>query len=158
MLAYIAFAINSLQKRGVWIICTRFYTILLCIFSKPTMIKLAIFFFLLPTICHGLECVFHTDPIHPVNPRFQERNVTGVKKYECSAQDKYCVYFEGNLEATGRNQAFSVRACESDLMHYVDPIGDTIGHKLSVKCVVSFIVKVNRALNWVCTKRKSRSS
>jgi hypothetical protein len=102
------------------------------------MIKFFIFICLLPAICHGLSCIFHTDPVHPINPRLQDRNATGVKQYECSADDKYCVYFEGNLETTGRNQTFSVRACESDLMHYVNPIGETIGHTLAVKCHVSF--------------------
>lgn len=31
-------------------------------------------------ISNALECVFHTDPIHPVNPKFQDRNITGVKQ------------------------------------------------------------------------------
>lgn len=93
---------------------------------------------LLPTIILSRECIFHTDTVHTVNPpRFQGESGTGTKQYECLEGDNYCVYFEGIFETTGRNQTFDVRSCESDLMYYIGPIGETIGHELEVRCQVN---------------------
>ncbi|KAI6183483.1 hypothetical protein M3Y97_00494000 [Aphelenchoides bicaudatus] len=71
------------------------------------------------------------------------------------------------METTGQNQTFSVRACESDLMHYLNPIGDKIGHKLQVKCqkegtveknVGAFTYFINCCTDSDCDKKDTNSA
>jgi hypothetical protein len=49
------------------------------------MYQLVLLLFLVVfTSLNALNCVFHTDPIHPVNPRFEEIQTTNLKQVKVS--------------------------------------------------------------------------
>jgi len=88
-----------------------------------------------PSAALALDCVFQTDPLHTIGAKI-EGTLKGddAKSYTCAPSDRYCIFFEGDLEVAGKNQTFTVRSCESDVLHYLGPIGDKIGQKLEAKC------------------------
>ncbi|CAD5211859.1 unnamed protein product [Bursaphelenchus okinawaensis] len=97
------------------------------------MLRYCLVMFLIPLSTSAIKCYFESDPLTSV-AKALENGPTDAKEYECPAADKYCIYFEGNVELKGENQTFSVKSCQSDIAYYLGPIGEKIGQKIEAEC------------------------
>ncbi|CAD5215993.1 unnamed protein product [Bursaphelenchus xylophilus] len=96
------------------------------------MFRCLILVSLLPLLVISIRCYFESDPLTSIAKTLEDP--TKAKEYECPPADKYCIYFEGNVELKGENQTFSVRSCQSDIAYYLGPIGEKIGQKIEAQC------------------------
>ncbi|KAI6172597.1 hypothetical protein M3Y98_00990900 [Aphelenchoides besseyi] len=98
-------------------------------FSVRTLALLCI----VPLAAMALECNLQTDPLREIGAKIKQA-VSDTKSYTCPQTDRYCIMFQGNLEVGGKNETFSVASCESDIRHYLGPVGDKIHEKIAAKC------------------------